>query len=161
MLDLLWKIIKSYVINIFYFYFLIQPLPLFCIICILSPYLGITIIFTAFVVLLLWLSQTYIFLWAIRWPLHFQSYKATNKMKYVHITVAAITLTVPAIVALISYFAGGYGISNLSIYTCSARDVETTFYAVIVPIDIIIILGISQIVIIIWNIADMVSKAGN
>ena len=82
-------------------------------------------------------------------------------MKYIHIAVVTISLTVPAIVALISYFAGGYGISNLSNYTCSTRDVETTFYAVIVPINIIIILGISQIVIIIWNIADVVSKAGN
>ena len=82
-------------------------------------------------------------------------------MKYIHIAVVGISLTVPAIVALISYFTGGYGIGNLTIYRCYIRDVETAFYTVIVPVDIISILGISQIVIIIWNIADMVSKAGN
>ena len=126
----------------------------------LSPYLGITTIFTVFVVLLLWLFQTHIFLWAILWPLHFQSYKATNKMKYIHIAVVAISLTVPAIVALISYFAGGYGISSLSNYRCFALDTETLFYAILVPVDIIMILGISQIIIIIWNVADVVSKSG-
>ena len=80
-------------------------------------------------------------------------------MKYIHIAVIAISLTVPAIVALISYFAGGYGINNLNDDRCFASDIETIFYAILVPLDIIIILGISQIVIIIWNIADVVSKS--
>ena len=81
-------------------------------------------------------------------------------MKYIHIAVVAISLTVPAIVALISYFAGGYGISSLSNYRCFALDTETLFYAILVPVDIIMILGISQIIIIIWNVADVVSKSG-
>ena len=82
-------------------------------------------------------------------------------MKYIHIAVVAISLTVPAIVALITYFAGGYGIIILSNYTCFALDIEALFYPFVVPLDINIILGISQIGIIIWNIADVVSKAGN
>ena len=133
-------------------------MSLFWKICILSPYLAIAIIFTVYVVTLLWLFQTHIFLWTVLWPLHFQSYKATNKMKYIHIAVT-ISLTVPAIVALISYFTGGYGISIIGNYTCFSLDIETTFYAFLVPLDIIMILGMSQIVIIIWNIADVVSKA--
>ena len=74
------------------------------------------------------------------------------------IAVVAFSLTVPAIVALISYCAGGYGISVVTNYTCFALGIEALFYTVLVPLDVIIFLAISHIVII-WNIADVVNKS--
>jgi len=51
----------------------------------------------------------------------------------------------------------GFGLSILSYYKCEGQGPKDTFYALILPINIIIIIGTSVLLYTIWITADMVS----
>ena len=78
-------------------------------------------------------------------------------MKYIHLTVVAASLLLPIISILASHLSEGFGLSILSYYKCGGLGAKDTFYAVIMPVDIMIIIGTLLLVYIIWIVADLVS----
>ena len=106
---------------------------------------------------LLWLSHTLMFFWGVVWPLHYRIYTNSGKMKYVHLTIVAVSLLLPIISILACRLSEGYGLSVLAYYKCASRGVNDTFCAVIVPLGIILITGTSLLVYIIWTLACVVT----
>ena len=84
-------------------------------------------------------------------------YSDSGKIKYIHLTIVAVSLLLPIISILACHLSEGFGLSILAYYKCDSRGLKDTFYAVIVPLDIILIIGTSLLVCIIWIIADVVS----
>ena len=78
-------------------------------------------------------------------------------MKYIHLTTLAASLLLPIIPVLACQLSEGFGLNIVAYYKCTGLGQKDTFYAIIVPFDIIIIIGTSVLVYTIWIIADMVS----
>ena len=81
----------------------------------------------------------------------------SGKMKYVHLAIVAVTLLLPVSSILACHLSEGFGLSVLAYYKCDSRGVKDTFYAILVPLEVILVIGTSLLVYIIWSIANVVS----
>ena len=124
---------------------------------ILSTFIAGLFYYVVLLVTLLWLSHILMLFWGVMWPWHHQAYQNSGRMKYIHLTIVAASLLLPIISILACQLSEGFGLDILSYYKCAGQGPKDSFYAVIVPLDIIIIIGTSVLVYIIWIIADMVS----
>ena len=78
-------------------------------------------------------------------------------MKYIHLTIVAASLLLPIISILACQLSEGFRLSIFAFYNCTGRE-KDTFYALIMPFDIMMIIGTSMLIYIIWIIADVVSE---
>ena len=108
-------------------------------------------------VTLLWLFHILMLSWGVIWPWHHQAYHTSGRMKYIHLTIVATSLVLPIISILACQWSEGFGLSILSYYKCEGRGSKDSFFAVTMPVDIMIIIGTSVLLYTIWIIADMVS----
>ena len=106
---------------------------------------------------LLWLSQSATFFWGVMWPMHYRVTKASGRIKYVHITVVAISFTLPIISIVSIQFSGGFGLFIPFPLFCSVNKPEAIFHRCIIPISLSVIIGTTLLVITGWKIADFVS----
>ena len=87
-------------------------------------------------------------------------------MKYIHLICVVIGVLVPfvPVVATMSQFAQdkssaeaakgglGFGITRFPSLLCNGRDKDTTFYSLVLPIIIIIMIGMTLLVFVFWII---------
>lgn len=66
-------------------------------------------------------------------------------------------MTFPVFPLVVSKFKKGIGISTFLSRKCVPLNADVIFYGIVFPIDIIIILGLSLLVITVWNIGNVVS----
>ena len=78
-------------------------------------------------------------------------------MKYIHMLVVAVCFTFPVIPLVPVQFKNGIGISTILPKKCTLLSADIVFYGIVLPIDVIVILGISLLMITLWSIADVVS----
>lgn len=78
-------------------------------------------------------------------------------MKYIHMLVVGVSFIFPVISIVPMQFKNGIGISAFLPKKCVPLSADVLFYGVVLPIDVIVILGISLLVITLWSIADVVS----
>ena len=114
-----------------------------------------------------WLSHVLVLFWVLRFPFHWRSF---DKVKYVHLTCIVMGILVPfiPIIAMMSQFAHGksaaeaakgglgFGVTRFPSLLCSGRDRKTTFYALVLPIILIIMVGMT-ILILVFRIIHKVS----
>ena len=113
--------------------------------------------YVVLLVALLWLFHIVMLSWGVIWPWHHQAYHNSGRMKYIHLTIVATSLVLPIISILACQWSEGFGLSILSYYKCEGQGPKDSFFAVTVPLDIMIIIGTSVLLYTIWIIADMVS----
>ena len=109
---------------------------------------------------MLWLFHTATFLWGVVWPIHYNTIKTTDRIKYVHITVVSICFLLPLVSVIGIGSSGGYSIGVLLYQRCGATNPTELFYGMVLPINLIIIIGVSLLLITVWRIADIVSETG-
>lgn len=114
-------------------------------------------LYVVLLVTLLWLFHALMFFWGVVWPMHYRMYTDSGKMKYIHLTIVAVSLVLPTFSILACHLSEGFGLSILAYYKCDSRGPKDTFYAIILPLDIMLIVGTCLLVYIIWTIADVVS----
>ena len=113
-------------------------------------------LFIVILVSFLWLSHTSVFFWGIFWPLHQHTFKKRGRMRYVHIIIVIVSVLLSLTAVIPLQFSEGYGINIQTYYRCDVRGVKDSFYAILLPIDIILIIGLSMLTAIIWRLADVV-----
>ena len=121
-------------------------------------FLGGLFVCTIMSVVLLWLFQSASFFWGVVWPYHYSVTKSSGRMKYYHISALVISVFGPLVLTLIIQFNGGYGVIIALSPRCGGLNPDIVFYSVLLPMDIIVIVGILLLVITLWNIADVVSN---
>ena len=112
-------------------------------------------------------------LWSVQCPFRVQLYKTTNKIKYIHIICILIGLLFPMlpIIASMADFAAdiqsdeslmgrnitfasggmGYGLTRFPPILCTSTDRNVGFYALILPINIMLPIGITILILLLWS----------
>ena len=110
--------------------------------------------------LVLWVTFHAVSLcWGILFPFHFRRMKADKKLKYIHITTVLSALLLPTIPALL-LLKDGYVIIDTPTTFCAGRSAAHTFYALILPLSIMLAIATSAFIIMLWILLK-VSHADN
>ena len=126
----------------------------------LIQHAGVVFYYALLQLAIFWLSHVLALFWFLKFPFHARRYKAMHQMKYIHLTCVVIGVLVPflPIIATMSQFAHGksaaeaargglgFGITRFPSLLCSGRDEKTTFYALVVPIIVIIMIGMTFLI---------------
>ena len=113
-------------------------------------------------------------LWKIQFPLHSRSFETAHRVKYIHIgcVVAGLILPlVPVITSMVTFavelesdeirksrnitFASGgmgYKLNGIPPILCTGTNKNAVFYAVALPINLILIYGISVLIFLYYSI---------
>ena len=115
-----------------------------------------------------WFCNVSILFWKIRFPFHSRSLQIANRVKYkcIHITVITLCILVPFIpvIATMSQNAYGksaaeavkgglgFGIVRFPPFFCLGKNADTTFYSLILPIIVILMVGMTMLITLFWTI---------
>ena len=123
--------------------------------------------YALFQLAIFWLSHVLVLFWGLKFPFHWRRFKSSpTEMRYLHLTCVVTGLLGPFIpvIATMSQFAHGkstaaavkgglgFGITRLPSLLCNGRDEATTFYALVLPIIVIIMIGMPLLVLVFWII---------
>ena len=111
-----------------------------------------------------WLCHVLVLFWGLKFPFHWRTFKSTPKLKYIHLSCVLIGLLgpfVPVIVTMSKFSHGksaaeaakgglGFGITRFPSLLCSGSDEKTVFYALVLPIILIIMIGMTILVLVFW-----------
>ena len=75
-------------------------------------------------------------------------------------TVVAISFLLPVIPLLVANFDDEFGISFFQ-RRCMSLNADFIFYGIVVPIDVVVIIGLSLLIITLWSIGNVVSFYSN
>ena len=89
--------------------------------------------------------------WAIVFPFHFRRMKAEGKLKYFHIVTVLIAMLFPTLPALIN-LRDGYIMADRPTTLCIGRNVDIIFFALVLPLCVLIAVAISALIIMFWKI---------
>ena len=90
--------------------------------------------------------------WGLKFPFQAHNFKVTGKMKYLHITVVLLALILPIIPVAVVLGTGGYTFARFTPIICSAQNTDAAFYAVIIPVGVMLALGITLLILLFWTI---------
>ena len=77
--------------------------------------------------------------------------KTDKKLKYIHTSTVLVALILPAIPALL-LLKDGYVIIDTPTTFCAGRSPEYTFYALILPLSVLLAVATSAFIIILWTL---------
>ena len=89
--------------------------------------------------------------WAILFPFHYRTFKMAGRIKYIHVTSVVLSLVLPAIPPLL-HLIDGYVIGAGSLEACAGRNRIVTYFAITLPISILMAIASSALVLIFWKI---------
>ena len=82
---------------------------------------------------------------------------STGKLKFIHVTVVLISFLLPVIPLSTVDFDNDIGMSVLQSGKCFVLTKEFIFYGIMVPIDVLLVIGLSLLIITLWSIGNVVS----
>ena len=89
----------------------------------------------------------------IKFPLRARSLDKSRKFKYAHLTTVITAIVLPLISAIVVGHSGhGYSLTRFPPFFCTGSDANSTFYALILPIDIGLGTGVTMLIYIFWII---------
>ena len=107
-------------------------------------------------IVILWLLHTAIMMCGILWPMKYKYYDVTYG-KFIHVGALLLGIVIPSIPPIAANWLTGYGLSFLSHYDCTVRNKKWAFYGLLVPTDVVLIVGMIMLIVIFWNITSWVS----
>ena len=102
-----------------------------------------------------WFCHEISLFWGIRFPFHAKSFETAHRTKYVHITMVAVGLVLPALPVIVTFTTGdpsGFGLTRFPPILCTGLQRDSTFYSLVLPINILMATGIPLLIIIFWII---------
>ena len=91
--------------------------------------------------------------------MNYRIYTAMNRIKYVHGATVSIAIILPVIPVVAIQLSGGYGLIIYGYYFCRSINPNDVFYGVIVPSDVILIVGTVLLIIVAWNVTNVVGES--
>ena len=133
--------------------------------CLYSYFLysvGIVFYYGIFQVTVWWFCHVVSLFWGIRFPFHFKSFKATHRLKYVHITMVIVGLVLPTLPVILPFTTGdpnmrGFGLTVFPPTNCDSLQVALTFFSLPLPINLLLVTGIPLLIIVLWIIHKVTS----
>lgn len=125
-----------------------------------------------------WLFHTTIIFWKIVFPIHARSYEQSKTIKFMTIviyTVGLVVSLIPIITIMadfamdvksnpafrnmdITFVSGGLGFQILRFppTLCSGRNPKVLYYSVLLPVNIIALIGITELIIIFYSVYKVI-----
>lgn len=135
---------------------------------------GMLFYYTLFQVCMWWLLHTAAIFWGIRFPFHTSRFRASHRIRYVHCTTVVVGgLIIPIIPLIITIVINaakesrsgvdqigklGFGITNFPSWQCLGNDRDVAYYALLLPLNMVMIAGIAVMVVLIWTIIEVSCK---
>ena len=91
----------------------------------------------------------------MQFPFHARYYDQTNRTKYVYITCVVAAIILPLYAPLAIALKGGFIPSRFPPIICLGREVDANFYAVLAPITILLGIGTTMLLLILWRIRQV------
>ena len=101
---------------------------------------------------LLWIVHISSLFWKIYFPLTTVSFKNIRRTKYIHVTCLIAALFLSLISPMANHLKGGFIMIDFPPLFCGGRDTDVTFYVHLLPITILLGVGTSLLVLIIWKL---------
>ena len=96
--------------------------------------------------------------WSIEFPFHYRRFKTEKKIKYIHIITLIIGLILPTIFALVPLI-DGYTIALNPTDDCIAKNVAITFFITILPLNVLMAVNSTVLIILFWRIFKVCDTA--
>ena len=133
--------------------------------CVIS---GMVFHYTMLQLVLWWVFHIMALFWKIQFPFHARRFESARRVPYLHFTAVVLALVLPAIpiiIAMIEYAvqdsknsssspAGklGFGLIRFPPILCIGNDRDVTYYSLILPLNLIVIVGMALLVLVFWII---------
>ena len=116
---------------------------------------GIVFYYGLFQLIVWWFCHEVSLFWTIRFPMHARTFETSRRVKYVHITMVVVGLVLPTLPVIVTFTTGdpsGFGMTRFPPILCTGLQKDSTFYSLVLPINILMIIGIPLLIIIFWTI---------
>ena len=127
----------------------------FMCIYLLLLYAGAVLYYGSMQISLLWVFHVIAVFWAIKFPFHSRAFKASGRFRYIHIIIVIVALLLPGMPVVAAFATGGYVFPGEPHLVCLGRDRDATFYSLILPVSVIVAVGVSLLIIILWIIVKV------
>ena len=99
--------------------------------------------------------------WGIQFPFHAKSFKTAHRLKYIHIPMVIVGLVLPTLPGIVASTAGdptvrGFRITIFSPIRCGSLQKDIVIYSLVLPVNLIVVTGISLLIIIFWVIHKVI-----
>ena len=101
---------------------------------------------------IIWICHVAVVFWSVRCPLQANSFKNSHRMKYVHAAIILLAITLPVVTVAAAFASGGFVNARFPPLLCLPQSVPASFYALILPISIILPSGVSLLLALFWTI---------
>ena len=140
---------------------------------------GMLISYVLLQLALWWLFHATAIFWKLQFPFHARSFENSGKLKYIHIACILTGLFVPLVSLVasmadfavelnsnvelqsrnVSFISGGlgYGLIRSPPILCSATDRNTLYYSNVFPINIMVMVGMTELILV-FRIVHKVSS---
>ena len=122
---------------------------------------GIVFYYGLFQLAVWWFCHEISLFWKIKFPFHARSFETAHRMKYVHITMVTVGLILPALPVIVTFTTGdpsGFGLTRFPPILCTGLEKDSTFYSLVLPINILMATGIPLLIIIFWIIHKVIHQ---
>ena len=97
----------------------------------------------------------------IQFPFHAKSFKTARCLKYIHIPMVIVGLVLPILPGIVASTAGdptvrGFRITTFSPIRCGSLQKDIVIYSLVLPVNLIVVTGISLLIIIFWVIHKVI-----
>ena len=99
---------------------------------------------------MIWLCHVLAIFWTVKFPLSAKNFESKGYFLFVHIGMVVVALVIPVIPVAIVFGTGGFTLTRFPPLICFARNVDVTFYALNLPLCILLATGITLIVLIFY-----------
>ena len=106
-----------------------------------------------------WILNVAALYWRVRFPFHSRYYDKSNRTRYVHISCVIIAIVLPLYAPLALFLKGGFTITRFPPTGCFGGDVDTIFYSVIAPTTVILAIGTTMLLLLLWRIRQVATIA--
>lgn len=150
------------------------PLGLYVLYIIILHFVGMVFVYALVQTAIWWLFHTTALFWKIRYPFHARSFQMSYKFKYLHVSCIIAGLLIPLLPIVasmisfavelksntvlqnmnITFLSGGLGFRQVRFppILCSGRNSDIIYYTSIFLINIIVIVGLTELILLFWTI---------
>ncbi len=130
----------------------INQVTLFMIKFITFTYTGMVFYYVLLQLALWWIFHVVVLFWKIRFPFHARRFESARRFKYIHIACVALGLLVPWIPIIAVFAKGGFTMTTFPQLLCTGREADPTFYALVLPVIILLQIGVTLLIILFWTV---------
>eukprot|EP00731_Ephydatia_muelleri_P010669 Em0005g1255a len=113
---------------------------------------GSVLFFCLMELAVLWIFHVAVIFWNVIFPLQVMDFNSRHWMKYIHALIVCVALLIPATTVAVVFGTGGFVSGTFPPLLCVSKSSEAAFYALVLPISIIIPSGVTLLLVVFWNV---------